>query len=295
MRPQLRRSLFGLAVDQVDEFITERLTAFLSESAAIQAAIRQNRLEEQKLRETLRQAEERLEQKRALAARLEIMPMSSELIVSAIKEAANKLTAELNATAEKETSALLHRLQRLNSHCDEIRQDLLRRLDQAEQLAALATDSAPTKEAPGKVLPFRVPDRPEAQMACNTLPNESDRNLLSFLKPKRQDRIPSDEKEQAVWLPGSAETASPQPSADSLQPHTTDTTQVTSGLKERSRSNMMNFLQGKVLGQDLLGSDGKTIAPKGAPITAETAERAQKEGVLPELILHMTWPEETDQ
>jgi hypothetical protein len=52
------------------------------------------------------------------------------------------------------------------------------------------------------------------------------------------------------------------------------------------------LLEGKVVGEDLRGADSAILATRGTAITPELAARAEAAGMLPDLILHMVWPEE---
>lgn len=51
------------------------------------------------------------------------------------------------------------------------------------------------------------------------------------------------------------------------------------------------LLSGKVAGRDLYAPGGGLLLKRGGPITPEVTARAQREGVLAELVLHMAWPE----
>ncbi|MFZ5649396.1 MAG: hypothetical protein ACOY4I_00890 [Bacillota bacterium] len=53
---------------------------------------------------------------------------------------------------------------------------------------------------------------------------------------------------------------------------------------------MHNYLVGKIAGEDLLDSSGQLIIKKGAAITPETVGRAESEGKMADLIIHVVLP-----
>ncbi len=52
--------------------------------------------------------------------------------------------------------------------------------------------------------------------------------------------------------------------------------------------NIIAFLEGKVVGRDIVASDGSVLAVRGTPITAQLVERVEAAGMLPEMIVYMT-------
>jgi hypothetical protein len=86
--------------------------------------------------------------------------------------------------------------------------------------------------------------------------------------------------------------ASAEPPAPTATGGVVDTGQVGTGMRNRMAMSVARMLEGKVAGQDLRDADGAVIATRGTPITPELAAQAEAAGVLPDLILHMIWPEE---
>lgn len=303
----MRRRLFGFDTREVNETLEKREREHRDRTAALQAAVQLKILEEQKLQEAVRRVEERLKHKRALEERLEALPLRSGMIMPAMNEAVNKVVKELDAAAETEKQALIQQINRLDDRYNEIKKAMLQYLEQAGNLAAAAAN-----EPVRKVLPFRAaPDREEltapatpAEPENRAEPAEPVKHRLSFCRPHQKN--PGSPDEESSWRPGSlgeesvqdqgvsaSDPPTPAP-LEAAQPRRPEPNPISSGLRERADSNMMKFLSGKVLGQDLRGSSGDLIASKGSLITAELAERAQNEGALSDLILHMTWPEESD-
>jgi hypothetical protein len=52
--------------------------------------------------------------------------------------------------------------------------------------------------------------------------------------------------------------------------------------------NIIAFLEGKVVGRDIVASDGSVLAVRGTPITSQLVERVEAAGMLPEMIVYMT-------
>ena len=80
--------------------------------------------------------------------------------------------------------------------------------------------------------------------------------------------------------------------ADATVPSSAE--QAVAGIKGRVAVSMARLLDGKVVGQDLRDDNGNVLAPRGTRITPELTARAEAAGVLPDLILHMVWPEEVE-
>ncbi len=55
--------------------------------------------------------------------------------------------------------------------------------------------------------------------------------------------------------------------------------------------NILAFLQGKVVGRDIVDGAGNVLAARGASITADLVELVDAAGMLPEMIVYMTLPE----
>lgn len=56
-------------------------------------------------------------------------------------------------------------------------------------------------------------------------------------------------------------------------------------------SGLMSYLAGKRIGQDLYTQSGELIAPAGSPLSIELIERAEREGVLSDLVIDLDWQE----
>lgn len=95
---------------------------------------------------------------------------------------------------------------------------------------------------------------------------------------------------EVIGVGGTVATPSPRSEVVQLRPWGEKATPVGPAPRPGVRP-LLGYLMDKVLGRDLQGADGQVIAPKGAPITAELIEEAVRQGSLPELILHMEWPE----
>ncbi len=70
--------------------------------------------------------------------------------------------------------------------------------------------------------------------------------------------------------------------------------QMAAGIKGRLALSMARLLDGKVVGTDLRDDGGNLVAARGTPITSEVTAKAEAAGLLPDLILHMVWPEEVE-
>ncbi len=56
--------------------------------------------------------------------------------------------------------------------------------------------------------------------------------------------------------------------------------------------NILAFIAGKVVGRDLVGQDGRLVAAQGTRITPELVAEVEAMGLLPEMIVYMTLPED---
>ena len=56
--------------------------------------------------------------------------------------------------------------------------------------------------------------------------------------------------------------------------------------------NILAFIAGKVVGRDLVGQDGRLVAAQGTRITPELVVEVEAMGLLPEMIVYMTLPED---
>lgn len=70
--------------------------------------------------------------------------------------------------------------------------------------------------------------------------------------------------------------------------------QVAAGIKNRVSVSMSRLLEGKAVGQDLRDDAGALVAARGTLITPELTARVEAVGLLPDLILHMVWPEDSE-
>ncbi len=79
---------------------------------------------------------------------------------------------------------------------------------------------------------------------------------------------------------------------ESSRPAAALPTQASQGLSGEASLNILAFVAGKVVDRDLVGPGGVTLAVRGTRITHELVDPVEVAGLLPEMIVYMTLPED---
>lgn len=327
MMPRLRRTLFGLDARAVNSAFKKQIQSQQEELELLQNTLENERSEEAELQERIERGQERLRQQEALVLQLQQSRRQAQTAAPLIQEGIKHQVRELDIAAERERESLVQRLNGVGEETRTTRRALQKWLQRVEELAqqVAGDEDLPTEQAadaPAVEEPAAQPPAPPLQSAAANAAGPSGR-ILSFRAEAEQKATAEKRRSgpltlrKAVlgepttggWRPGRLGDAAGQPPAAAADEAPAATAaadggavagetaaktageQVSSGLQQRIGARMMRLLQGKVVGQDLHGNSG-LLAAKGTPITAQLAEQAQAEGVLPDLILHMTWPDE---
>lgn len=309
MMPRMRVRFFGRDRKAVMAALKTLEAEQAQEREEIQAVLAAELAQQERLQQRIAHLSERIVEQSAVELKLRKLHEQAQTAAAVLTEAMAHYLRELDAEAERKREQLFSRLNAAKRLVRESLAAFEEVLSQAEKLAA-----APTPEAEeaavaggpgsgGRVLPFRPAAR-EADPAA--VPSGVTPVTATFITPRRDPAAVAPR-----WRPGTVGLKSvvepapePQPLAPETLPApaaampekpargTAPEDPVNVGLQRRLQRNVTRFLEGKVVGSDLHVPGGRLLAARGTPITPELAQQAEAEGVLSELILHMTWPEE---
>lgn len=295
-RERLPKSLFGLDEAEVDRALHEQEAANEEQVRMLREALAVERARRDRVVLHVGQLENELATQAAVASELEDAVAGSDRTAALVREA---LAKHVQALEEEAAAKEQSQQTRIGALTEEVQLALSQLEATAEQLGIVPGDvAAPVTQPEGMISRQEAPRAEAKQLPVQTAPATRHRVL-----PFRTAQAADSERRGAAPIGAGPAVPIQQPAPDSAAPVFTtapnpaepapeDASQVEAGLRARIETDMMRMLTGKVAGAELRDAGGNLIASRGAPITRDLAAAAEAAGLLPDLILHMAWPEE---
>lgn len=268
--PALGRSLLGYAPHAVAAALLTMRENHRREINELSDALAAEQARQAALQAKIDWIVSQTEAAQQVASRLQAMQEEAEQAAPFIDVLLRWDAAEVAAQAAAEREALLAGCAQLEREIDEERELLRHGLKQFADIAARLS------------IPGPEGDTPAGQTGTSALRPRS----VFWLSAANGT---ANSEEHLDWRPGLVGQAEATAAVPPAAPAAVTATGAAPAVNRAG--DLLGLLAGKVVGRDLSDPSGRLLARRGDPITAALVEQAETVGLLPTLILEMTWPE----
>lgn len=314
MRRKLKRGFIGLRRDEVEQYLARLDAAHSAEVATLRAQVRLER----ERQEAIRQQLEWLEHKGIVAgilSQLQASRVQAEDAGSLLTELLRWDIVDIETLAAQEHEAISRDIAEVKAQLDEAVAAYKRTVAELEALAEASAATLPdgwdeiaatgpaADDAPAIQVPMApeavTPERAGMEDATGTLTSAGQEAALAVETEAEAEAARDADGED----PSGPAAAVPEPgawpadafnAADPDAPHDSAMAMDETAVPPAAaavETGLMAYLQGKRLGQDLYTRTGELIAAAGSPLSIELIDRAEREGVLSDLVIDLDWQE----